>query len=457
MNKLDPRALSDAVKYIDSWLKLNFDDSRLVGMQVAIQRDDELLYSKAFGYADLQNKTALTTSHTFRVASHSKTFTAVAILRLVESGRLNLDDPISTHLPWFKSSADPRVERVTIRQTLNHTAGLIRDGLNADYWQAMGDYPRESDLKSYITYAKLIYPSDKRFKYSNFGFGYLGLLIESITAKSYADYMRQAIIEPLGLESTGADLDDKATATLATGYGHELFGRPRKPFGHIKTNALAGATGFYSTAEELCRYFTNYLPGSTTLMNEGSKKSMQNARWESEKGQEHYGLGLVAYDRKPTRLYGHGGGFPGFLTSTKFDPANRIVVSVLCNSFGALTGAINTTIFNLLGSFSEAPYDEKPELDKYTGRFYSKWGATDIVNVNGKLLTARPHYWSDFSEVDTLKVVDGSTLAIEDASGYESPGELVKYSFSKNGEILSVNYAGTSLLNWEEAVNTGWF
>lgn len=459
MKALDAALVMDAVKYLDSWLEFNFNDSRLPGMQVAISYGGKLVYSSAFGHANLESNEKLTKQHTFRVASHSKTFTATALMQLVESKRIALDDPVSQHLEWFISSSDSRMGKVTIRQLLNHTAGMIRDGEDADYWQLLRPYPNKEELQAYISKAKLIYPSDKRFKYSNYGYSYLGLLIEEVTGQSYGAYAHEHIISRLGLQSIGAELDEKAKNTLATGYGLELLNHPPKPFGHLSTNGMAAATGFYSNAEDLCSYFSAHFYGNDTLVTDASKRAMQKAEWESEKKTEKYGLGMAAYKKSGWKLRGHGGGFPGFITSTKFDPEKKLVVSVLINSLSGPSEMITGAIINIIDSFhAKASSGSKADKthEKFTGRFYSKWGATDIVLAGSTLRAIRPRRWSDFQYSDRLKVVSANTLVIEDASGYESPGEQVVYAFDDD-RVKSLQYAGISLVSWKEARKAGWF
>ena len=333
MDSLDPNKLQAAVNYIDTWLDLNFDNSRIPAMQVAIQHGDTPVYSRPFGYADLSTKTKLTKEHVFRIASHSKTFTSTAMLQLVEGGKLNLDDPVSKYIPWFTSSKDNRIRQVTLRQLLNHTAGMIRDGVDADYWQFLRPFPDEHELKVFIAESGLIYDADEQFKYSNFGFGYLGLVIQAVSGMPYYEYVTKNIIEPLSLGSTGPDLDDRAKGKLANGYSTELFGRDRRLFDHIETRALAPATGFYSNAEDVCRYFAAHFLGNEVLLSDHSKRQMQHGYWESS-GMERYGLGMVHYKRGGWAIYGHSGGFPGFVTNTQFDAKRKLVVTVLTNADG---------------------------------------------------------------------------------------------------------------------------
>ncbi len=460
MNDLNPGKLNSAVKYLGSWLKLNFDNSRLPALQVAIGHDDKIVYSNAFGHADVDAKVKATTDHVFRIASHSKTFTAVALMQLVEQGKLNLDDNVQIYLSWFKSSKDERISQITVRQLLNHTAGIIRDGDDADFWQILRDFPDKKELEEYICTSKLVYESDEKFKYSNFGFGYLGLVIEAVSGESYREYVTEHIIKKLGLQSTGPDLDETAMKKLVNGYGIELFNKKRRRFEHIDTRDLSAATGFYGTAEDVCKYFAAHFIGNTALLSDASKRKMQHGYWKAEGSEERYGLGLVNYPRKGWQLYGHSGGFPGFITNTQFDPKKKLVVSVLTNVNSSNAKAICTKIINIIDTFQQDTSETKAKIEdlhKFEGRFYSAWGPTDVICVGSKLFSIDPLFWTEFNGAQELSVVDKSTLRIEKTSGYSSAGELVKYTFDSKGKPVRIIGAGSTMVLWEEAKKKGWF
>ncbi|HSX52925.1 MAG TPA: serine hydrolase domain-containing protein [Patescibacteria group bacterium] len=460
MDNLNSHKLQAATNYIDSWLTFNFDNSRVPAMSVAIQHGDKLVYSKAFGHANLAKKDKLTTDHTFRIASHSKTFTATAVAQLKEAGKLRLDDTVSQHLKWFKSTKDKRISELTIRQLLNHTAGVIRDGEDANYWQLLRKFPDEAELKQYITSAKLIYDADVEFKYSNFGFSYLGLLIEAVSGKSYRQYVTENIVNKLGLKSTGPDLDAKANKTLATGYGIMLFNKDRRVFDHIDTRAMSSATGFYSTAEDVCKYFAAHFFGNSTLITDASKREMQHGYWKAKFTKERYGLGMVNYKKKGWTIYGHSGGFPGFITNTQFDAKRQLVVTSLTNANEGVAKKATTGILSIIDTFQQdTPEKSKTgDIKAFAGRFYGTWGATDVIAVGNKLMAIEPTGWNDdFEQCQKLSVVDSKTLKIDEAGGYDSPGEIVNYEFGTNGKAKTITYAGTKMLPLEQAKKEGWF
>lgn len=123
--------------------------------------------NEAYGYADLEKKTKLTPQHIFRIASHSKTFTATALMQLQEQGKLRIDDYVIDYLPWLKGHKDKRWQKITIRQLMSHGAGVIRDGLNADYWQLERPFPAQEELKGEILEADIDIDNNTKLKYSN--------------------------------------------------------------------------------------------------------------------------------------------------------------------------------------------------------------------------------------------------------------------------------------------------
>ena len=176
--------------------------------------------------------------HLFRVASHSKTFTAVAVLRLVATGRLRLDDTVAGRLP---DCADTPLARVTVRELLSHTSGAIRDGVDADHWQLDGPFPDADALRAIVRDHGATYAPQERFKYSNIGYGLLGAIIEAVTGRGYAEHVTEDILVPLGLTDTRPEIDDDAAGRAVVGHTR-AHGRGRRvTVAPTATGALAAA------------------------------------------------------------------------------------------------------------------------------------------------------------------------------------------------------------------------
>jgi CubicO group peptidase (beta-lactamase class C family) len=187
------------------------------GGAVAFMRDGRLMYARGFGYADLENKTAVQPDALFRIASVSKSITGVAIMKLVEEGKLDLDDrvaPLIAHLnPAPGATVDPRWEQITIRHLLNHTGGWDRAKPNGGFdpmdrpaiAAAAVNAPAPASAETIIRYMKglpLDFNPGERLAYSNFGYAILGRVIERLSGMPYHEYVRTRVLQPAGANRT---------------------------------------------------------------------------------------------------------------------------------------------------------------------------------------------------------------------------------------------------------------
>ena len=227
--------LPAALDYIPRWIDFQMRQTETPGCVVAVTAKGDMVLEQAFGVADLGTGTALTPRHRFRVASHSKSFTAAAIMKLREAGRLELDDPAGR----FVDGLHPTVAEVTLAQLLSHSAGLIRDGTDAGQWQDRRPFLSEDELRAALAEAPTL-PPNSRFKYSNHGYGLAGLIIEAITGESYRDWIRREIVAAAGLKETEPDMPIAADAPMARGHGGETAARAATCHSRRQPDACAG-------------------------------------------------------------------------------------------------------------------------------------------------------------------------------------------------------------------------
>jgi len=441
MNQTDARLWRDGAAYADRWLAYRREFRDLPGLAVAVRHDQDLLLSAAYGFARLEPPEPMTTRHLFRIASHSKTFTATAILQLVEQGRLRLDDRAAQHLPWLPTD-------VTLRQLLNHTSGTIRDGRDANFWQVEAPFPDREQLRATASGGAVL-EANQAFKYSNIGYGLLGLVVEAVTGGSYNDYVGTHIIRRLELHETGPEPGAEVAERLVTGYSRARLGAARQAIpGTIDTRALSPATGFYASAEDLSRYAAAHWPGDRRLLSEASKREMQQPYWSIEQADEHYGLGFSVRQVGQRRLFGHGGGFPGQSTRTLIDPQDRLVVVVLCNATAsdALAAPLAEMVVKILDFALGRPAVpealSEAELDRFSGRFANLWGTTDIVRFGQTLVATTPEADDPVARVVELRVVDGDTLRVAAGGGYGAVGEPVRYARDGAGRTTHITMGG---------------
>lgn len=382
MNK---QVLIKSLKYIDSWLNFRYKYDDFPGYAVAIAYKGEIIFNKAYGYANLETKTELTPDHIFRIASHSKTFTATSLMQLQEAGKLRIDDYVVDYLPWLKEHKDKRWRRVTLRQLMSHGAGIIRDGLNSDYWQLERPFPSAEEFQKEILEADLVLDNNVKLKYSNFGYGLLGMVIEAVSGQTYHEYVKQNIITPLGLKNTGPEYSDAIKNQIVTGYTYRNTNKERLPIAQVDTRALAPATGFYSTTEDLCKYFTAQMVGSKKLLSDESKKEMQRIHFHTytpgQDSHEDYGLGLELNTLGKRKTFGHGGGFPGHITLSSVDAKNELVIVVLTNCLGGPINMATNGVFGIIDYYQQNMPTTKPKYDlaKLEGRYRGLWNTTDMA------------------------------------------------------------------------------
>ncbi|GAA1153838.1 hypothetical protein GCM10009630_60080 [Kribbella jejuensis] len=436
---LNPENLREALTYFDSWLRFNQHYQRVPGVQAAVYAEDSVVFSKAYGRADVENDVPLTEQHLFRIASHSKTFTGTAVFQLAEQGRLRLDDKVSQHVTEIVGT--PAGER-TVRELLAHAGGITRDSDDADWWQLATAFPDRDQLLAVLrSETSAVIPENERFKYSNIGYGLLGLVIEAAGGTSYNSYVQAAIVDKLGLSALGPELDPARLSEYAAGYSALSYADTRVPIEHVDTRALASATGFFGNARDLVTYFSAHLPGDDRLLSDKSKREMQHPLWTTGSDEKaRYGLGLAVNKVGDREVFGHGGGYPGHITRTLVDPEQRVVVSVLTNAIDGPASQLAEGLFRLLDlAASEDRGDQ--DLTRFTGRFANLWGITDFVVLGGRLYATDPTGPNPADEPQPLEV-DGDVARVSGGNGYGSYGEAYRFVFGANGTVESVRGSG---------------
>jgi len=278
--------------YTASWLEFQMRMSRLPGCIAVVMHRDQIALERAYGSADLAAGEVLTPRHRFRVASHSKAFTAAGIMKLREAGKLRLDDPIGEYVKGLH----PQIAAATFSQILSHSAGIVRDGADAGFFEDRRPFPTVDQLMADLQDAPVIEPNT-RHKYSNHGFGLLGLAIEAITGEPYCTWIKREIIEAAGLAETKPDMPIPDRVPFARGHtGELLLGRRLVIPGDYTENAVTPAGGVVSTASDLAKYFAQLAPNAPrSVLSAASRREMTRRHWRNPHSsiERYYGLGLM--------------------------------------------------------------------------------------------------------------------------------------------------------------------
>jgi D-alanyl-D-alanine carboxypeptidase len=443
---------------IRQWLEYRAWASNVPGLQAAIWLDGGVQASIAIGYDDADARTPLTTSHRFRVASHSKMMTAIAVLQLRETNGLDLDDPVTRWIPEL--AEQDGTAGVTVRHLLTHRGGILRDGLDADYWQFMRDFPNEEEFLDMARCAFGVTDIGSEYKYSNIGYGLLGMIVERASGHSYIDYMRENLIERLALTQTGVDLQPGHTGSLALAYSSDNLSRRRTRVAEdVPTNALASATGFYSTAEELVSIAASLFSDNSKVLNEESRELLVTSQLTvsdpcSDVVSYGYGVRTLIVDDVP--MYGHGGNYPGHTSQTLWDPETGIAVSVLVNAIeGAAVGICKGAIALMRRGTRNLASDETTasDLQRFAGRYASIWDVVDLVVLDGQLTMTWPTNADPLDGVLPLVKAGPTTFKFPRVNGSFGTGESAEFTFDVHGVVESIRIAGTTFKPVDKVIN----
>jgi CubicO group peptidase (beta-lactamase class C family) len=442
--------LEAALDYIPDWLQHQIRVFEQPGCVIAIAHKGRIVLERAFGQADLGKGVALTPRHRFRVASHSKSFTAAGIMKLREQGKLTLDDAVGRYVRRLH----PAVAQATIAQLLSHSAGIIRDGIDSGQWQDRRPFASARELRAALKAAPVI-DANTRFKYSNHGFGLIGLVIEAVTGERYGDWIKRAIVEPAGLRETDADMPIAGKVLRARGHGTKLpAGRRVVIPGTNPTHALAAATGFVSTARDLARFFAQLDPAARrSVLTPASRREMIRRQWRSPHSslERHYGLGIISGRIGDWDWFGHSGGFQGFITRTAVLPAQGLTVSVLTNAVDGLAHPWLDGVAHILQAFATHGAPTRAVRD-WRGRWWSLWGVADLVPLGDKVLVAAPDLMNPLMDASEITVTAKDRGRISLANGYASHGEDVRRVRDRDGKVSELWLAGSKLLPEAAAV-----
>ena len=249
--KKDPQVESK-LALLDAWIRSRMEYSGTPGIAVAIIHDQETVFEEAYGYADQDGK-PLKLNTQFRLASHSKLFTALGIMKLRDEGKLNFDDAITDHINWFASAGSESNEYPSIRELLTHSSGLQREGGTSPYWTD-GTFPSLDEIRKTAAKQPQVFAPGKEWKYSNFNYVLLGEIISSVSGMPFENFIRSNFFEPLGMSSSAFALADVQTQNLSVGYGRRLPDGTREQFPFMNVRGLVAAAGLTSSVKDMAKF-----------------------------------------------------------------------------------------------------------------------------------------------------------------------------------------------------------
>lgn len=444
-------AVASNLGLVEAWIEAQMAYRGLPGMSIGVIYDQDLIYAKGFGYADVEARTRATPSTIYRIASHSKLFTAIAILQLRDAGRLSLDDPIEGHLPWFQiQNPHEGAPPVTLRHVLTHTSGLPREA-GSGYWIDF-DFPTLDEVRGRLQEQSMVFPPETQWKYSNLALTLAGEVVAKVSGQPFAEYVEDHILDELGMASSSVVFPDEHRGRLAVGYGRRLPDGSRERFPFVDAVSMAAATGVSSTVEDMARFISWQFRlrdgGRNDVLKPTTLREMQRVQWLEPDWDRAWGLGFEIFHTEARDLIGHGGGYPGYQTATHISPKEKVGVVVFTNALDAEPypgdpRSISERIFEWVApAISQAVEGEvvdPPDAAwaKFEGTYRSHWADVHVLSLDGKLVMINPVLPNPKTALLTLEPVSENTFRIE-GKGYGNLGENAVFEIGPDGRAVSV-------------------
>ena len=438
--------LSETLRLVDGWLEAQVAFGRLPGAAAGIVVDQELVWSRGYGWADVERRSAASPDTLYGICSISKLFTAVAVMMERDAGRLRLDDPVGAHLAYFRlDQGMPDSPAVTIRNLLTHSGGVPRESAQP-YWTGPEfAFPTRDEIVAGLSRQRMLYPAERYFQYSNLGMALLGQVVEATSGVSYEAYVEERILRPLRLSSTTPFLPEaEVGGRLATGYGtlRREGGREKMPF--YRTRGVAPAAGFASNVRDLAAFaawqFRLLGRDGTELLKASTLREMQRPQWVDPDWKTTRGLGFGIVRDGTTTLVGHTGSCPGYRTALRLDPRRKVAAIVLVNAMGVSPESMAERTLQLVtpaleGKSAPTSTAASPvDLERFAGLYTSAWGETLVVPWQGGLAALELPTDDPKGDLVRLKHLEGTTFRRVRDDG-DDPGEEVVFETDAAGAV----------------------
>ena len=450
----DPKVQA-GLTMLDEWIRSHVEYTG-VGLVIGIVHDQDVVWLKAYGHASLDPMTPMAEDSIFRIASHSKLFTAISVLRARDAGALRLDDEVATHLPWFDiENRHPEARPVTLRHLLTHTAGLPRESIHPAWTDF--EFPEAEAVRDTISDQETTYPTETKWKYSNLGFTLAGMVAEAASGTPFAELVNQAILEPLGMDSTSVGpIPADHQGRLATGYGRRQADGSRMSMPFVDARAFDPATGVSSSVPDMLKFLQWQLRvrdrRSDEVLATNTLLEMQRVHWVQPSWDSGWGLGFSVRHTEDRDLIGHGGSYPGYRTQTQLSPEEKIGVVVFTNAGDGNPGRFLDKAFEWVAAplakeeAETVTYD--PDWDIYVGTYRNRWGDTSVLRLEDELVIFSPLSENPDRSKGTLRSTDESHVFRLESDGFGAHGELVRFEMNEDGAVARI-YVG---VNYSEKV-----
>lgn len=356
------------------------------GCAVLVARDGQVIYRKAFGMADLELNVPMRPEMVFRIGSITKQFTAIAILQLMEQGKLSLQDQITKYIPDYPMHG----HSITIEHLLTHTSG-IKSYTNVPEFESMvrTDMTPEEVIEK-IKPLPMEFAPGTKWNYNNSGYFLLGYIIEKVSGLKYAEYLQENFFVPLGMTSTLYGDDTRIVMNRASGYQPGGNGTVNADYMSMTIPYSAGS--IMSTVDDLYKW-NRALLGLKLVKKETLEKAWTGYRL-ADGEDTHYGYGWFMSEIQGSPTIEHGGGINGYLSASIYLPREDVFVALFSNN-NAKAPEFSAIRLAALAIGKPVPATEivisEEALKEYDGIYVNEKGTEmTILLADGKLSIVRP-------------------------------------------------------------------
>jgi len=399
-NYIDTSDQSTLADFADSLFQTNVDSSYIAGSSVIVFRKGQKILDKSYGYASMELSVPMPDEASFEIGSVTKQFTAAAILKLVDSGKLSLEDDFTDYLDF-----DTKGKFITINNLLNHTSGIPSYTEIPEFGNiSVHKYDRDT-LVRIVEQEEFLFEAGEALIYNNSAYFFLGLIIEKITGKSYSEYLKEQFFEPLGMINTYYCSTSEVISHKANGYNYAKSGLKQK--GYIDHTWPYSAGSLCSTAEDLLVWMRALHEGK--ILSEHLYKLLTTPGQLNDGTDIRYARGLVNYTNFGNKHIGHGGGIPGFLSETRYFPDDDLYIICLVNTMSPKSAGFfaEELTWKLLDKQEYEPVEIDIDLEslsgKYSGQVRGRLFSVEITALSKSIAISNGGQGS----ADTLKTYIG--------------------------------------------------
>jgi CubicO group peptidase (beta-lactamase class C family) len=436
--KADPD-VQGAERLFSAWLEGQIAYRNLPGIVVGVVADQDVVWAQGFGFADVKARRPMTPDTKFRMASHSKLFTATALMQLREKGKLRLDDPVSKYLAWFQvKPAEADDPPITIEELLTHSSGLPREA--GPHWTTF-EFPTEDQLKQLTPDRLAPVSPEVRWKYSNLAYSIAGMIVETLSGETWANYIQHHVFDPL--EMTSSSVDQEAPG-LAVGYGRRMPDGSRESLPFVNARGMGSATGITSTVLDMAKFvsaqFRSGPVGGRQILSTGSLREMHRVRVVENNWTSGNAIGFAVNRIRDQVYIGHGGGYPGYTTQTLIQPDTKVGVIVLTNTNDSNPFDIALQLMTTVGAaVGKAAASEPkvvawdPSWARFAGLYRGRFGDSQVILLNQSLVIITPNAPTVDNPVK-LEPLGNGTFRYTASGGGGPVGEIVRF-VEDNGRV----------------------